>query len=373
MLLLEHESVYTLGKGSARARDVPAASAGGAAPKPVVAPAAAAAADARRLAARARRRGGEVTWHGPGRLVGTRSSTSPPAGRRAGRRPPPRDLRAYVRAVEDVAIGRPRLGVDGCARRQHPGVWRARDKICAVGVAVSRWVSMPASRSTSAPTSSASRASCRAASRPTPRRAPRRGVTSVRRELAARRGGRGRGRDVARARRGARGRPRVDAELDVRRELPPEPGVRPRRVGVRTHARGGRGRARQIDQSAPSLWINKRAALVGSTTPATRADTAQPAAGLAPRRGSRGHGESATARSRRRRGRRRNDVVERVDLRRDVISRLVEVRLLAVVREPRRGLGAPRYGRPVLVAAAQAQVLVVAGRTRAISRRPPIA
>merc|ERR1719453_2747276 len=176
MLLLEHESVYTLGKGS-KLEHVTflQRGAGGAAPKPVVAPAA---------------RGGEVTWHGPGQLVaypildlGRRPDAGPDAG------PPPRDLRAYVRAVEDVAIGAAaRLGVDGCARDgEHPGVWRARDKICAVGVAVSRWVSMHGFALNVCPDLErfARIVPCGIAP-DAAAGAPARGVTSVRRELASR-------------------------------------------------------------------------------------------------------------------------------------------------------------------------------------------
>jgi len=272
MLLLEHESVYTLGKGS-KLEHVTflQRGAGGAAPKPVVAPAASGGLRTRDGSLLVRvERGGEVTWHGPGQLVaypildlGRRPDAGPHAG------PPPRDLRAYVRAVEDVAIGAAaRLGVDGCARDgEHPGVWLARDKICAVGVAVSRWVSMRGLRAASGmklrpPPPQVSMhgfalnvcpdlerfariVPCGIAPDAAPG-APARGVTSVRRELASRgAAGAAAAVDVDAARVAVLeefGRV-FDAELDVRRELPPELEACGRDESVQPYdiARGGRG------------------------------------------------------------------------------------------------------------------------------------
>ena len=252
MLLLEHESVYTLGKGS-KLEHVTflQRGAGGAAPKPVVAPAASGGLRTRDGSLLVRvERGGEVTWHGPGQLVaypildlGRRPDAGPDAG------PPPRDLRAYVRAVEDVAIGAAaRLGVDGCARDgEHPGVWLARDKICAVGVAVSRWVSMHGFALNVCPDLErfARIVPCGIAPDAAPG-APARGVTSVRRELAARgAAGAAAAVDVDAARVAVLeefGRV-FDAELDVRRELPPELEACGRDESVQPYviARGGRG------------------------------------------------------------------------------------------------------------------------------------
>ena len=81
-------------------------------------------------------RGGDVTWHGPGQLVGYPILSVPDA---------PGATPAYVRSVEQLVIdvcavlGLPGLGrVDGC-----PGVWVDPEgpdarKICAVGVRRSR-------------------------------------------------------------------------------------------------------------------------------------------------------------------------------------------------------------------------------------------
>ena len=78
------------------------------------------------------RRGGDVTYHGPGQLVGY------PIFRLTLRR---QSLRRYLRDIEQAliaAVGR--LGVEAKRRRGLPGVWVGRRKLAAIGVAVSRWV-----------------------------------------------------------------------------------------------------------------------------------------------------------------------------------------------------------------------------------------
>jgi lipoic acid synthetase len=77
-------------------------------------------------------RGGDVTWHGPGQLVAypilrldTRHLT----------------LRAYVQCLEQAVINAlARLGIAAQRRDGLVGVWVGQEKIAAVGVAVSRWV-----------------------------------------------------------------------------------------------------------------------------------------------------------------------------------------------------------------------------------------
>ncbi len=89
-------------------------------------------------------RGGDVTYHGPGQLVGYPVMTVP--GKRGGGMA---DTVAYVRSVEQVVIDAlGDLGVAGCGRLpDYPGVWvdpegeRPR-KIAAVGVRLSRTRSM---------------------------------------------------------------------------------------------------------------------------------------------------------------------------------------------------------------------------------------
>ena len=91
-------------------------------------------------------RGGDVTYHGPGQLVGYPVlSLNPKYGGAAG----PADTVAHVRNVEQLiidALGE--LGVPNAGRlAEYPGVWVDPDgpnprKICAIGVRVSRGRSM---------------------------------------------------------------------------------------------------------------------------------------------------------------------------------------------------------------------------------------
>ena len=112
LLLLEHPPVYTLGRG-ADARHLGAADGG---PVPV-----------HRV-----HRGGEVTYHGPGQLVGY-----PIVGLRD-LRP---DLRWYLRSLEDVLIDAlADLGVAARRRAGLTGVWVEDRKIASIGIALRRWV-----------------------------------------------------------------------------------------------------------------------------------------------------------------------------------------------------------------------------------------
>jgi len=77
-------------------------------------------------------RGGDVTWHGPGQLVAY------PILRLDTRR---LTLRAYVQRLEQAVIDTlARLGIAAGRRDGLVGVWVGREKIAAIGVAVSRWV-----------------------------------------------------------------------------------------------------------------------------------------------------------------------------------------------------------------------------------------
>jgi len=77
-------------------------------------------------------RGGDVTYHGPGQLVGY------PIVQLAGER---RDLHRYVRDVEAALIAAlAELGVGARARAGLTGVWVGDEKIASIGVRVSRWV-----------------------------------------------------------------------------------------------------------------------------------------------------------------------------------------------------------------------------------------
>ena len=89
-------------------------------------------------------RGGDVTYHGPGQLVGYPVLTVP--GKRGGGMA---DTVAYVRSVEQLVIDAlDDLGLAGCGRLDdYPGVWVDPDgdnprKIAAIGVRLSRTRSM---------------------------------------------------------------------------------------------------------------------------------------------------------------------------------------------------------------------------------------
>jgi lipoyl(octanoyl) transferase len=77
-------------------------------------------------------RGGDVTYHGPGQIVGY-----PIIDLKEWKR----DVMAYVRALEQVLIDV--LDEFGIAAGREPGatgVWTAQGKIAAIGVHISRWV-----------------------------------------------------------------------------------------------------------------------------------------------------------------------------------------------------------------------------------------
>ena len=122
LLLLEHPHVYTLGVRATMEH--------------VLVPPASVGADLVRVD-----RGGDVTYHGPGQLVGYPILTLP--GKR-GRANGMADTVAYVTGVEQVlidALGE--FGIDAGRLRGFPGVWvdagsEAPRKIAAVGVRLSR-------------------------------------------------------------------------------------------------------------------------------------------------------------------------------------------------------------------------------------------
>ena len=114
LLLLEHEAVYTAGKRTEpheRPRDG----------TPVI--------DVDR--------GGKITWHGPGQLVGYPIV----------RLPEPMDVVAHVRRLERLLIEvLAQHGVDGYQVEGRSGVWVRRplseDKVAAIGVRVEKGVTM---------------------------------------------------------------------------------------------------------------------------------------------------------------------------------------------------------------------------------------
>lgn len=121
LLLLEHPPVLTLGRGADLTH--------------VIAPKAKLEAEGVELFETDR--GGDVTYHGPGQLVGYPILFLPPGQQ---------DVRRYVRGLEEVIIRTlGDFGLRGARIEKWPGVWieasRAGGprKICALGVHLSRW------------------------------------------------------------------------------------------------------------------------------------------------------------------------------------------------------------------------------------------
>ena len=111
VIFLEHPSVYTAGK---RTEDYERPTDG----TPVI--------DVDR--------GGKITWHGPGQLVGYPIL----------RLPEPIDVVGYVRRLEGILISSlARLGIDADRVEDRSGVWmRGTDKIAAIGIRVAHGVTM---------------------------------------------------------------------------------------------------------------------------------------------------------------------------------------------------------------------------------------
>jgi len=116
LLLLEHEPTVTLGRGT-RASSLPI-------PPDELAH--------RGLTIAEVERGGDVTWHGPGQLVGY------PILDLNHHRP---DLHWYLRQVEEaVIVGLARLGISGERRPGFTGVWTSGRKIASIGIHVRQWI-----------------------------------------------------------------------------------------------------------------------------------------------------------------------------------------------------------------------------------------
>jgi lipoyl(octanoyl) transferase len=116
LLLLEHPHVYTLGRNAKKEN--------------LLLP-------AEQLAARGAQvfeidRGGDVTYHGPGQLVGY------PIIDLAKHR---RDIAWYMRSLEEILIAvAGEYEIQAGRLAGAPGVWVGKDKLAAMGVHISRWV-----------------------------------------------------------------------------------------------------------------------------------------------------------------------------------------------------------------------------------------
>lgn len=79
-------------------------------------------------------RGGDITFHGPGQLVGYPIFDLHHYYL---------DLHRYLRDLETVIINvLRRFGVNGTRTEDYTGVWVGSEKICAIGIKSSRWVTM---------------------------------------------------------------------------------------------------------------------------------------------------------------------------------------------------------------------------------------
>ena len=77
-------------------------------------------------------RGGGVTYHGPGQLVGYLIFDLQTKGK---------DIHQFVRNLEEVIIRTlDDFSIPAYVDPQYPGVWVGQDKICALGIRVTRWV-----------------------------------------------------------------------------------------------------------------------------------------------------------------------------------------------------------------------------------------
>lgn len=116
LLLLEHPHVFTLGRGADAAHIL--------AGKEQL--------RSRSIEVHETGRGGDVTYHGPGQLVGYPIINL---------KPDRCDVHRYVRDIEDVLIRTiADFGVTGTRIAGLTGVWVGNEKIAAIGVRIARWI-----------------------------------------------------------------------------------------------------------------------------------------------------------------------------------------------------------------------------------------
>ncbi len=79
-------------------------------------------------------RGGKITYHGPGQIVGYPIFKLDELGL---------DIHSYLRALEEVIIlSLKDYGINGGRKNGLTGVWVGDEKIASIGIKVSRWVTM---------------------------------------------------------------------------------------------------------------------------------------------------------------------------------------------------------------------------------------
>ncbi len=111
LLLLEHPPVYTIGRGGSETNILD-----------------------REIEAIRINRGGDVTYHGPGQLIGYPIINLGPRGR---------DLHRYLRFLEELLISAVAdFGVSAYRVGGRTGIWTEKGKLASIGVGVRRWVTM---------------------------------------------------------------------------------------------------------------------------------------------------------------------------------------------------------------------------------------
>jgi lipoyl(octanoyl) transferase len=111
LLLVEHPAIYTIGRGGKTTNFLDP-----------------------NLNAERVNRGGDVTWHGPGQIVGYPLINLSNRGR---------DLHRWLRFLEEVLINTLAVfRIAGHRRDGFTGVWTEQGKIAFIGIGVRHWVSM---------------------------------------------------------------------------------------------------------------------------------------------------------------------------------------------------------------------------------------
>lgn len=116
LLLLTHNNVFTLGRSAKREHLLVS--------DEVL--------KRKNIIVREIKRGGDITYHGPGQIVGYPIMSLIRHGL---------DIRKYFLKLEDVLIGvLSRYGIEGRHDEEYTGVWVGEEKVAALGVGITKWV-----------------------------------------------------------------------------------------------------------------------------------------------------------------------------------------------------------------------------------------
>ena len=116
LLLVEHPHVFTLGRGADRGNIL----------------ASGAEIQANSIEVHETGRGGDVTYHGPGQMVGYPIINL---------KPDRCDVHRYVRDIEEMLIRSiADFGITGARISGFTGVWVGNEKVAAIGVRIARWI-----------------------------------------------------------------------------------------------------------------------------------------------------------------------------------------------------------------------------------------